>query len=485
MTSYDSARRLAQIEAQMAGAASYSDWKSAALEHDRLSGKAAWKQAEDSNSYDHADIARRLEELRGLRAAGDDIGLLFALNEGVHGNMGGMGRGALYGAAKFGTKQLIVDYVDELTHSLEYISALPESALKTEDKLDFFKRASHCFGRSALMLSGSGSLVHFHSGVVKTLFEEALLPTVISGSSGGAVIAGVLGTNSNDELRSFFAAGALEMISSGAFEEASSRLRRPRIKETDVRRVLERVMPDITFQEAWEKTGRMINITVATMEEHQSSRLMNAITSPNVFVRTAILASGAVPGLIQPVTLMAKNSHGEAQPYLPGSHWIDGAVTDDLPAKRLARLYGVNHYIVSQANPIALALMKSDDLWLGPPAVKNMWRHANREWLRASEQFSRRYLRGVPSISKALNIFYSLYAQNYSGDINIAPSFRLVDPRKVLAHLTTTEIAQLYADGQRSTWPLVEQIRLATQIGRTLDAILQSHRTHDARRHYQ
>jgi TAG lipase / steryl ester hydrolase / phospholipase A2 / LPA acyltransferase len=485
MTSYDSARRLTQIEEQLASASSYSDWKASALEHDRLSGKEAWKHAEKSNRYDHADIARRLEELRRLRAAGDDIGLLFALNEGIHGNMGGMGRSTLYSAAKFGTKQLIVDYVDELTHSLEYISALPESVLKSEDKLDFFKRASHCFGRSALMLSGSGSLVHFHSGVVKTLFEEKLLPTVISGSSGGAVIAGVLGTNSEDELRAFFSAGALATISTDAFNESSSRFRRPRIKETDVRRLLQHVIPDLTFQEAWEKTGRMINITVATMEEHQSSRLMNAITSPNVFVRTAILASGAVPGVIEPVTLAAKNSHGEAQPYLPGSRWVDGAVTDDLPAKRLARLYGVNHYIVSQANPIALALMKSDDMWLGPPAVKDVWRHANREWLRASEQFSRRYLRGVPNIGKALNIFYSLYAQNYTGDINIAPSFRLVDPRKVLAHLTTTEIEQLYDDGQRSTWPLVERIRLATQIGRTLDAILERHDDHDVRRHYQ
>ena len=485
MKSHDAARRLVQIEAQLAGASSYSDWKAAALEHDRVSGKEAWKQAEKSNSYDHADIARRLEDLRGLRAAGDDMGLLFALNEGVHGNMGGMGRSALYGAAKFGTKQLIVDYVDELTRSLEYISALPESVLTPEDRLDFFKRASHCFGRSALMLSGAGSLVHFHSGVIKTLFEEALLPTVISGSSGGAVIAGVLGTNSNDELRSFFSAGALETISSDAFKEANSRSRRPKIAETDVHRLLDRVIPDITFQEAWEKTGRMINVTVATVEEHQTSRLMNAITSPNVFVRSAILASCAVPGVFQPVTLTAKNSHGEAQPYLPGSRWVDGAVTDDLPAKRLARLYGVNHYIVSQANPVALALMKSDDLWPGPRAVKNVWRHANKEWLRASEQFSRRYLRGVPDISKALNIFYALYAQEYSGDINITPSFRLVDPRKVLGHLTTTEIEKLYADGQRSTWPLVEQIRLSTQIGRTLDGILQRHGDHDVRRHYQ
>lgn len=478
-------RSLAEIEHCLSNASNYADWKTAALAHDQRSGKQAWKQTPECDSYDHADIARRLAELRGLRTSGDDIGLLFALNEGIHGNMGGMGRSTLHEVAKFGTKQLIVDYIDELTISLEHVAALPETVLTAADRLDFFKRASHCFGRSALMLSGAGSLVHFHSGVTRTLFELGLLPTAISGSSGGAVIAGVLGTNADDELRSFFAAGALGLISGNAFDEQSAYSSRPKIAAADVERMLEQVVPDLTFQEAWEKTGRMINITIATVEQHQTSRLMNAITSPNVFVRSAILASCAVPGVFQPVTLTAKNVHGETQAYLPGSKWVDGAVTDDLPAKRLARLYGVNHFIVSLANPVALALMKGDDLWPGPRAVKNVWRHANQEWLRAGEQLSRRYLRGAPGISKALNIFYSLYGQEYTGDINIVPSFRLVDPRKVLGHLTAAEIAELDWEGQRATWPLAERIRLSTQIGRTLDGILDRHDDHDTRRHYQ
>jgi TAG lipase / steryl ester hydrolase / phospholipase A2 / LPA acyltransferase len=484
MSSAAFTRSLTEIEQRLASASSYTDWKAAAMEHDQLSGKESWKHVQECDSYDHVDIARRLSELQGLRVAGDNIGLLFALNEGIHGNMGGMGKNALHEVAKFGTKQLIVDYIDELTGSLEHVAVIPDSVVTRADRLDFFKRASHCLGRSALMLSGAGSLVHFHSGVTKTLFEQGLLPTVISGSSGGAVIAGVLGTNSDDELRSFFSAGALGIISSNAFEEQKSRSRRPKIAEADVHRMLAEVVPDMTFQEAWEKTGRMINITVATVEEHQISRLMNAITSPNVFVRSAILASCAVPGVFQPVTLMAKNVHGDPQAYLPGSRWVDGAVTDDLPAKRLARLYGVNHYMVSMANPVALALIKSDDLWPGPRALKKVWRHANQEWLRVSEQFSRRYLGGAPDVSKALNIFYSLYGQEYTGDINIMPSFRLVDPRKVLGHLTAAEIEELDWEGQRATWPLVEQIRLSTQIDRTLDGILNRHDGHDARRHY-
>ena len=40
--------------------------------------------------------------------------------------------------------------------------------------------------------------------------------------------------------------------------------------------------------------------------------------------------------------VMAKNQHGERQPYLPTRKWVDGSIADDLPAKRLQRLYSTN-----------------------------------------------------------------------------------------------------------------------------------------------
>ena len=221
---------LDDLEGHLAQASSYEDWQQAAREHDRVSGMDAWKQTDESDHYDYADIGRRLQELRDLRARGDDMGLLFVLNEGIHGNMSGIGQSSLYEAARFGTKQLIVDYVDELIDSLKHVSSLPESDITWQDKLDFFERASHCFGRSALMLSGAGSLLHFHAGVVKTLIDENLLPTVVSGSSGGALIAGVLGTHDDDELNAFFASGALAPVCREIFGEPNWQFRRPQIK---------------------------------------------------------------------------------------------------------------------------------------------------------------------------------------------------------------------------------------------------------------
>ncbi len=480
------AAALSRLDRKMRRAESYAEWKAAALEHDLVSGRQKWKATEASKSYDYANIRSRIEMLRELRANKDDVGLLFALNEGIHGNQGGMGKSTLYQRARFGTKDLIEAYVDEIVDALNHISLIPESDQITNiDKLDFFHRASLCFGRSALMLSGAGSLGHFHRGVIKTLVEHNLLPNVISGSSAGSVFAAVVGTHSNKQLRRLFRDVTFGDPKQHEIDARPKGLVRQQIDSGALKRMLETVVPDLTFQEAYEKTGRHISITIAPFEEHQTSRLMNAVTSPNVFIRSAVMASCAVPGVFPPVMLMAKNVYGEPQPYLPNRRWADGSVTDDLPAKRLARLYDVNHYIVSQANPLALAMKTTEDYLPIPEGMKNLMRASTHEFLKSGEQFSRRYLRGIPDVGKAMSMFYSLVAQEYKGDINILPNFNFVDPQKLLGQLTTTEIDELVIEGERSTWPKLEQIRISSKIGKTLDQILDHHTDHNVQRFYK
>ena len=50
---------------------------------------------------------------------------------------------------------------------------------------------------------------------------------------------------------------------------------------------------------------------------------------------------------------MAKDGD-ERKPYISTRTWVDGSITDDQPAKRIARQYGVNHFISSQANPLVV-----------------------------------------------------------------------------------------------------------------------------------
>ena len=138
----------------MAEAENYQHWQSLAEQHDLLSGMDDWREVEHTELYDYAQIRLRLDRLRSLRVRNDYQGLLFALNEGIHGNMGGMGKSTLYRKAKLGTKRLIEDYINEIDQSLRLIAEIPDDEISVQQKIDFFYRCNVCFGRSALMLSG-------------------------------------------------------------------------------------------------------------------------------------------------------------------------------------------------------------------------------------------------------------------------------------------------------------------------------------------
>ena len=411
-------RKLKKLQKQMDNATSYDEWSEAAQEHDELTGEKRWRQVDHTRQYDYAQIRLRLDKLRSLRARHDYQGLLFTLNEGIHGNMGGMGRHSLYSHAKFGTKVLIEQYIDEVDDSLRFLAELQTDQISVQEKLDFFYRANICFGRSALMLSGGGVLGFYHLGVVKTLLDQGLLPRVVSGSSAGSLVAGTLGTHTDEELDRFYQPAN---VLTEAEREASAFTRmffgaNAQIDVGDLEKLIARMIPDLTFQEAYEKTGRQISISVAPAELHQRSRLLNAITSPNVYVRSAVMASCAVPGVFPPVMLMAKNQHGERQPYLPTRK-----------GRELLNFY------------------------------RGMVQNRSETW---------------PRFNMLMSSVHALMDQEYSGDINIVPKFRWYNPAKLLSHLSEKDLIALMEGGERSTYPAVEAIRTCTKISRTMEEIL-------------
>ncbi|MEM1433181.1 MAG: DUF3336 domain-containing protein [Pseudomonadota bacterium] len=463
----------------MEAATTYAEWRAAAIAHDERSGASQWRRHDVSSRYDYRVIRRRMDELRRLRRKGDPHALLFFLNEGMHGNVGGIGSSGMYTRAKFGTKDLITDYLTEMSEAVAQVAAVPDTEIPAREKLDFFRRASICYGRSALMLSGGGALGPFHFGVVKALLQEDLLPNVISGASAGSIVTAILGTQTNEALHELFADGQLErpmgeLQLQERLEGApiSSAVRGRRIDINKVISVIDALIPDMTFAEAFELTGRHINITVSPKDVHQQSRLLNAVTSPNVFIREAVRASCAIPGIFPPVTLAAKNVHGQRQPYVPSRQWVDGSVSDDLPAKRLARLYQANHFITSQTNPIVLWALTDpgrDDLlsrsW-------NVYQKAVREWFRATYPFAMQLTKNLYPLNLFTRIGYSIAIQDYTADVTILPRRRVWDPRKLLSELSEEETLFLIHQGEQATWPKIEMIRNASKVSRAIDSAM-------------
>lgn len=472
-----------RLQADMDAATSYDEWKHAAVAYDKGTENARWKSADKSEHFDHKSISRRLRRLRKLRKNKDYAGVLYALNEGVHGNIDGIGRAILYRKAKFGTKRLIVNFVEEVASALELLASPAAGDLPEDKLLDFFQRAQHCYGSTALMMSGAGSFLFFHIGVVKVLWQQGVLPDIMSGSSGGAIVGSLASTHSDKELERIFNPEFLVH----EIKRDESLLRhldalKPSIASADeVRAVLERLLPDLTFQEAYERTGRHLNVSIAAAERHQSSRLMNAITTPNVYVRDAILASAAVPGFFPPVALYAKNDQGERQAYMPSRKWVDGSLSHDLPAKRLSRIYGVNHFIVSQVNPHIFPFISDPTADRGIlSTIKQAGRRTAREWINATASIMEKPLSMVPAASRITNVALSVINQDYVGDINILPEKHFFNPLKLLAHRSSEEIVDLITMGERATWPKVEMIRIQTRISRALTHILKDfdHREH-------
>ncbi len=457
----------------MKHAKTYEEWKTWAIEEDRRSGADAWKSEESCTLYDHGVIRLRYDELVAIRRSGDAHRLLFYLNEGLHGNMGGMGSSALYAHARFGTKQLVSDYIEELTAAILDLEAVEEHAISLHDKVGLLRRAQACFGRSALMLSGAGSLGSFHIGVARALAEHDLVPSVVSGASAGSIVAAMIGTHAPDALQRLFSDDvtqrAFAVLRGGDGAPA-----RRRILEVDkLEAMIESIIPDLTFIEAFEETGRQINVAVAPAQLHQRSRLLNAATSPNACIREAVLASCAVPGLFPPVTLAAKDASGRRQPYVPSRQWVDGSITDDMPARRLARLYSVNHFISSQANPVTLWATldpHAKDTLLSQ--LTGIYVSASQDLLRAVYPFAMSVVRDRHPVDFYARLLFSVLTQNYAADVNIVPSRRFYEPSMVLSSLSPREVEDLVADGERATWPKIEIIRNCTQVSRCIDGVL-------------
>ncbi len=458
----------------MANAETYDQWQEAAQAYDERNGLQRWKQSEKSRHYDYATIRRRLDTLKLMRDSSDNQGMLFTLNEGIHGNLGGMGSSSLYQKAKFGTKQLIVDYIEEVSSTLEHLAQPKLKGIGLHEKIDFFNRAHLCFGQSALMFSGSGTFLFFHVGVLKALWDQDLIPEVISGSSGGALIAAVAGSRKPEALGEIFQPEFLE------FEDDIKNIirnlapgKKRKLRKDDLMKIIERIIPDITFEEAYQTSGLKINISIAPFERHQKSRLLNAITSPNVMLREAVLASCCIPGVFPPVSLAAKNVKGQRVPYLPQRKWVDGSLSDDLPMKRLSRLYGVNHFIVSQTNPLTLPFLNTEKRngglasTIGNTAIKTM-----KDWGLAASHLMQKPFKENSYASRFINGYIALVSQSYTGDINILPSSRFLSPAQMLASRSSAEVMALLGEGERATWPAIERIRIQTHISRTLNRLI-------------
>ena len=286
----------------------YADWIQAAQELDTHLGTEAWKERDEYAYYDHATVRRVKSQLqlcreqatqakskgsedRANQAVEELVGLLEACAKG---NFAGTENPKVYHETYYGTKNLIQEFFDELERSLKFL--LNGSNLPREDKFTLSKHLHTNLGRTALCLSGGASFAYYHFGVAKALLDADVLPDIVTGTSGGALVAALVATRTNEELKNLLVPALAHKIT--ACEEGF-RDWFPRWWKTGARfdtldwarKCSWFTRGSMTFREAYERTGRILNITCIPSDPHSPTILANYLTAPNCVIWSAVLAS--------------------------------------------------------------------------------------------------------------------------------------------------------------------------------------------------
>lgn len=416
-------------------------------------------------------------------------------------DLGGMGNTDLYKHSYIGTKDLIEQYVSSAVKTIEdlveksgYPGALPDG-LDHSDILEAFLQARQSFGRSALLLSGGGTFGMMHAGVMKAMFEADLLPRIISGASAGSIVCAVFCTRTHDEIPEVIAAfpyGDLAVFEEEGQEESIlGHFKRLFTEGTwsDIKhltRVMRTMLGDMTFQEAYNRTRKICNISVSTESIYELPRLLNYITAPNVMIWSAVAASCSVPFVFSAAPLLVKDPQtGEHMPWNPTPQkWVDGSVDNDLPMTRLAEMFNVNHFIVSQVNPHVVPFLAKDDrlypeLDGSRPEVfggSQSTSLTNTLTALAKDEALHRlhFLAELGIFPTAVTKLLSVLSQKYSGDITILPEFNAYDLPRILKNPTVEFMERSTLSGERATWPKLSRIRDRCAVELAIDRSIQT-----------
>jgi len=322
-------------------------------------------------------------------------------------------------------------------------------------------------------------------GVVKALWERDLLPQVVAGSSAGSLIAALLGTHTDEELPQFFDP---EMFTLKPWKWAgvlSGMRGKGFMDQKQLQKTIRQHIGDYTMQEAFERTGRSVNISVSPVHHQQKERLLSGYTSPYLLMWSAALASCAVPSVFPPVQLQQKNELGEHSPYMPNLRWVDGSVVSDLPIERLMHLYDVNYSIVSQTNPHVVPFLRDEHQ--ESKSVLSLPGKVLKAELRFHGQALSDYLRKNSRseiVKQGSGQLYSMLSQRYQGDVTLYPKYNLKHYANVMTNPTSEFISELMLQGERATWPRLAMISTHAKISNTLEECIktlkQKVRTHKA-----
>lgn len=468
---------------------SYQEWIDNAIKLDKYLNLDKWSINPKFSYYDSHTVRLTISRLKHLRESGNVRDLTVLLQGCLKKNFAGVENKQLYSHRYYGTKNLVAEYVSEVVTCIDIVADSNEISFDVKRK--FFRIVLKNYGKSALCLSGGACFAYVHFGIVKALLDNNLLPSIISGTSCGGLIAAITCLRTDEELKKLLVPQLARKITAC---EDPWYVWIPRFWKTGAR--FDAVAwarksnfftrGSTTFAECYERTGRILNVSTVPADPHSPVILCNNITSPNCVVWSSLLASAAVPGILNPVVLMMKDpATNEVTPFSLGSKWRDGSLRTDIPIDALNTYYNVNFSIVSQVNPHISLFFFAPKGTVGRPVASSRRKTRREKYasLRggfiatALEQLFKLEIRKWLEIVKHLDLlphlleqdWLNVWLQRFSGSITIWPRNRLKDFYYILSDPSEEQLQEKLEKGERSIYPKLLFIKHRLTIERAIE----------------
>lgn len=462
------------LERRLKNADNYHQWLAIATEIDRLRNFEQWKRKPRTKLYDYKLIFSRIQSLRTARQLKDVPTMKLLIRSGLLRNLGNICDPNLFIRSFTGTKTAIEDYLQEVILTIQAI--LEVGSEHPHQKLDLFQDVDQSFGHTALLMQGGGSFGLFHLGVVKALVEVDLLPRIISGSSVGALMAALVCIHTDDELPSLFRPGGIDLAAFSVKNPGGSIQRKIIRLFTEgylldvnvLEECIKANLQDITFEEAYLKTNRTLNIIVSSTSKNEIPIVLNHLTTPRVLIRSAACASVAVGSwFYKSVDLLAKDREGKIFVWSPSRIKWGGLARSgerEAPEQRLAELFNVNHFLLSQSQPYIAPFLDHDSPnkngRKSSSFLSRIFRFTSSEIQFRINQLSK--LGAIP------DMISGLFEQKIEGNVTIAPPLSDKDFFTIFSTPTHRSLSYWVLKGEQSTWPLISMIKNRTCLERKL-----------------
>ncbi|ETI23960.1 hypothetical protein G647_05767 [Cladophialophora carrionii CBS 160.54] len=482
----------------------YEAWYDEQSDFDAIRGVDDWAVMDRHPRYDWQVLRTMKKDLERCRRLGDERGLCSQLRAQSSRNMCRVLSPALYRRSHIQTKKLIHDYVQEVQQCIRYLGERTgvtngaASVVPAQERRQVIVDMRTTLGRTSLVLQGGAMISMSHLGVVKALYKRQLLPRIITGTSSGALIAAHICVTKDEDLPGVLeathinldaflrsqnnqsASGASSWLHSSFFATMQRRYRRYRtshhVFDIDVLKECTRDnLGDITFEEAYHKTGRILNITIAMSEVTGTPQLLNYLTAPHVLVRSAVVASIATSkAMYAPVQLLCKDPAGDIVMYFAADFsekdhdHRQSTVHPEAPLTRIGELFNVNHFIVSQTRPYIapfIQLQKSADRHQPLGLLVRFTLSELRHWLEVLNRFNM-----LPTFLQRVLMDEVVPTMASWSKVSITPQIGLLDFFRTFDTPTPAKLQYWSARGEKCTWPYICELKVRCDIELELDA---------------